>query len=55
MHLVKALGVGAGVYFVTQWISSQSFITGASPTVSKFAPYLVAGGVLMGAKHFGLV
>lgn len=55
MKTLKVLAVGAGMFAATQWIASQSFISGASPTVAKFAPYLIAGGILVGAEHFGLV
>jgi hypothetical protein len=54
MHLVKALAVGAAAYGIANWAGSQSFVTSASPTIAKYAPYLICGGVLMAAKHFGV-
>ena len=55
MHMVKTLAVGAGLVFVSNKLGSMDFVTKASPTVAKFAPYLISGGLLVAAKHFNLV
>ncbi len=55
MSLLKTAAVGAGIAFVTSYISEMEFITKGSPTVSKYGPYAVAGGLLVAAKKFGLV
>jgi hypothetical protein len=55
MSLLKTAAVGAGIAFATSYVSQMDFIVKGSPTVSKYGPYAVAGGLLVAAKKFGLV
>jgi hypothetical protein len=55
MHLVKTFAVGAVVVLVSNKLAGMDFVTKASPTVAKFAPYLISGGLLVAAKKFSLV
>lgn len=55
MEMLKTAAVGAALVLFSNKLATMSFVTSASPTVAKFAPYLISGGLLIGAKKFGLV
>lgn len=55
MEMLKTAAVGAALVLFSNKLATMSFVTSASPTVAKFAPYLISGGLLIGAKKLGLV